>query len=198
MTDPENLMIFVQSLKGAPASVLLALGWARRPMSHQELQVWTRCGHRQVTFALQSLVAMGCVSARTLRGPWQLARGCQLPVLPVPLEGSALRALNDDDSLKDQDPFSAGKTLTTSAPGGQLLQALFAAGIREPTASELAALPHVTPEYVRLHTEQARQEGLKVGVAILRMRLAEPVPAEAAPRAEDAAEKIRRFMQGPA
>jgi hypothetical protein len=197
MNESAGFMIFVQSVKGAPASVLLALAFSRRAMSHQELQVWTRCGHRQVTFALRSLTAMGWVSARTTRGPWKLARGRQLPALQAPAEPSALRALSSDDSLTGDHSFSSEETLTTSAPSGQLMEALFEAGIQEPTASELAELPHVTPEYVIAHAEHARAEGLRVGAAIQRMRLAAPMPDPSTPRTDDAAEKIRRFLDGP-
>ena len=75
---------------------------------------------------------------------------------------------------------------------------MYAAGIREPTASELAELPHVTLAYLRAHIDGARANGLRIGAAIEAMRLQAPAPAIATPqdRQADVEEKIRRFMEG--
>lgn len=188
-------MTFVQSIKGAPASVLLALGFTRRPMSHQELQIWTRCGPAQITFALRSLTAAGWVSARTSRGPWSLANGRHVPVALNVDEANDFKSLNNDDGILEHQA-SDEQTLTTNGHRNQLLTALLEAGIEEPTASELASLPHVTPEYVRAHAAYARAEGLRVGAAIQRIRLAAPAPPPPRSRTDDAAEKIRRFKEG--
>ncbi len=80
----------------------------------------------------------------------------------------------------------------------QLLRAMHESGINEPTASELADLPHVTEEYVRAHVRGALAEHLRVGAAIERMRLGAPVPhapPEPRSRREEAREKMRRFME---
>ena len=194
--SPESLMVLVQSLKGAPGSVLLALSATRRYMTHQELQLWTRCGHNQVTLALRSLIQLGWVSMRSSRGPWVLVTRREIPALARFNDAIASKALNDDDGLltpPQEDP------LTTSASRRQLLEAIREAGIEEPTATELASLPHVTVEYVRGHVQGARAKGLRVGAAIERMRLASPIPAaaqEGRSRREVAAEKMRRFIDG--
>jgi hypothetical protein len=78
-SSTEQMMQFLQSIKGAPASVLLALALSGRSLSHRDLLAWTRCGHVQITSALRSLVAVGLVRALTFRGPWRLASGRQLP-----------------------------------------------------------------------------------------------------------------------
>jgi hypothetical protein len=196
-----HAMLFVQSMRGAPASVLLALGFAGRYMSQKELLLWTRCGHMQVAFALKTLAALGWVVARTSRGPWALAADRQLPVEPFFGDGSALKALNDND---DSDPPMAKENKSLSARREHLLQVLARHGIEEPTASELADLPYVTRDYVRAHIEAARTKGLRVGVAIQRMRMAVPAPPTPPSRKrqasrERAAEvegKIRRFIEG--
>ncbi|MFH1185183.1 MAG: hypothetical protein V1755_09115 [Chloroflexota bacterium] len=194
-TDPRQLMLFVQSIKGAPASVLLALGFTGRYMSHQELQVWTRCGHTQITVALRSLAALGWLSMRSTRGPWALAPERQLPVRLLPGGGSALKA---PGSSGDSINYPDRETTLLSAQKKQLLEALLQRGIREPTASELAELPHMTLEYLQAHVEAARAHGLRVGAAIEAMRLAAPPPTKPTPRDRQAEveEKIRRFMQG--
>lgn len=192
---PENLMLFVQSIKGAPASVLLALGFVGRYMSHKELQLWTRCGHTQISLALRSLMALGWIVGRSSRGPWALAAGRQLPVDPLLSEASALKALgSSSDSL---DALDKG-TVLPSARRRKLIEAMYKSGIREPTASELAELPHITLEYLNAHAQAARALGLKIGAAIEAMRLGAPAPAGPTPRNRQAEveEKIRRFREG--
>jgi hypothetical protein len=194
----QQSMLFVQALKGAPASVLLALAITGRFMSHKDLQLWTRCGHRQVTAALRTLEFAGWAIARTDRGPWAIAPGISVPVPSALQEGSALRALSSSsDSLNR----SREDSQVPSAPRGHVLEALREAGIREPTASELAALPHVTPEYVRAHILGARANGLRIGAAIEAMRLQAPPPAVPVPISPEARqaqteEQIRRFIEG--
>jgi hypothetical protein len=191
----QHPMLFVQALKGAPASVLLALAITGRFMSHKELQLWTRCGHRQVTAALRTLESAGWVIARTDRGPWAIAPGLVVPVPSALQEGSALRALSSSsDSLNT----TGEDSLLPSAPRGRVLEALRAAGIREPTASELAELPHVTVDYLRAHIQAARANGLRIGAAIEAMRLQAPPPYKpnAEARQAEVDEKIRRFKEG--
>ncbi len=197
--DDQDRMLFVQSAKGAPLSVLVALAWAGRYLSHRELQIWTRYGHVQITVALQSLTRLGWVWARTPRGPWRLASGHQVPLAFTPICTSALKALNDgDDTLREgQD---SKEPTPSSARSGELMKALADCRIWEPTASRIAALPHVTPEYIRAHVAQARREGLRVGAAIARIELGAPLPPggedQARSRQDDVDEKIRRFIEG--
>jgi hypothetical protein len=72
------------------------------------------------------------------------------------------------------------------------LRALRAAGIREPAASRLARLPHVTPEYIKTHVEQANAQGFELGTAIYRIQHAWPVRSRnEVPTVND---RIRRFL----
>ncbi len=192
----QNPMLFVQALKGAPASVLLALAITGRFMSHKELQLWTRCGKDQVTLALRTLTSLGWAAGRTFRGPWALARPLSLPPMSLPDPANPLKGLSSSsDSLNTTQeeevlqPIPSRKELTST---------MYAAGIREPTASELAELPHVTLAYLRAHIDGARANGLRIGAAIEAMRLHAPAPAIATPqdRQADVEEKIRRFMEG--
>jgi hypothetical protein len=196
--SPEQVMLFVQALRGAPASVLLALAFAGRFMSHKDLQLWTRCGKDQITLALRSLVQLGCVVARSTRGPWALARPLGIPgrdlfVLANPLKGPG----SGGDSLN----FTIEDSLPPNPSRKELHQTLLGAGIREPTASELAELPHVTTDYVHAHLHAARAHGLRLGAAIEAMRLAAPVPqlpsaASPADRLAQVEHKFRRFLEG--
>lgn len=70
------------------------------------------------------------------------------------------------------------------------LRALHKAGIREPAAARLARLPHVTPEYVTAHVEQANAQGFELGIAIYRIEHAWPVRRDV-PTVDD---RIRRFL----
>ena len=106
-SHPETSMTLVQSLKGAPASVLLALSATRRAMTHQELELWTRCGHHQITLGLRLLMKLGWVGGRSARGPWSLTAREGLPVSMCLKEAIASRALNDDDgslTLETEEP----------------------------------------------------------------------------------------------
>ena len=192
---PERMMLLVQSLRGAPASVLLALAVTGRFMSHKELQLWTRCGKDQVTFALRSLVHLGWAAARTSRGPWVLVRPLDFPPVEGASPANPLKGLSSGiDSLN----LSTQGTLLLSPSTKELLEAMYASGIREPTASELSELPHVTLEYLQAHIAGARALGLSVGSAIEAMRLGAPAPSRPAShdRQAEVADKIRRFMEG--
>lgn len=50
-----------------------------------------------------------------------------------------------------------------------ILTALDEAGIREPARSRLAALTHITPELIRAHVENVREERARPGAAIYRI-----------------------------
>lgn len=188
-------MQFLQSIKGAPASILLALALAGRALSVKDLQTWTRCGHSQITNSLRSLVAAGWVRARTFRGPWALASGRQLPFDFFSSGTSALKALSSgSDTLN----YTREGTLLPSARREHILKALYECGVREPTASELAELPHMTPEYLASHVQAARANGLRIGSAIQNMRLGAPPLHAPTPKSRQAQvdEMVRRFREG--
>lgn len=191
----QHPMLFVQSLKGAPASVLLALAIAGRFMSHQELQLWTRCGHTQVTMALRQLQTLGWARARSRRGPWVLADGFGVTTPFLFSSRSALKALNDND---DSPNHIEEDSSSSSARREQLRRVMEQQGIEDPTASELIDLPYVTEEYILGHVRAARSKGLTLGAAIERMRLGGSPPAipVARSRQADQEEKMRSFREG--
>ena len=80
----------------------------------------------------------------------------------------------------------------------ETLEALREVGIHDPAASRLARLPHISAEYIRAHVERARAEGRGLGAAIFRMQRGWRVTAKQSlsDRQAEAAEKIRRFVEG--
>ena len=77
-------LAFLRSIKGAPASVLLALLFNRRPMTNQELQRWTGYSDQSVTQATRLLMDLGWVIAHGPRGPWSLNARRQWPLMHAP------------------------------------------------------------------------------------------------------------------
>ncbi len=72
-------------------------------------------------------------------------------------------------------------------------------GILDPTATRLAELPHMTPEYIHAHVDAALRQGLQLGAAIARMELGETPPSaeeEKRSRQAEVEEKMRRFIEG--
>lgn len=192
----QHPMLFVQALKGAPASVLLALAVTGRFMSHKELQLWTRCGKNQVTFALQALTHLGWVMGRTFRGPWALARPLAIPSVDLLDPANPFKGLSSSsDSLNTT---QEEEILQPSPRKRELIETMYAAGIREPTATELAELPHVTLEYLQAHIKATREHGLLIGAAIQAMRLQAPPPHKpsADARQQEVDDMIRRFREG--
>jgi hypothetical protein len=58
----------------------------------------------------------------------------------------------------------------------RVLETLHAAGIGEPTASRLAALPHITNEYAQAHIKKAKEDKIATGLLIHRMKYHDPQP----------------------
>lgn len=197
----ENPITFLRSIRGAPACVLWALIITRRPMTNLEVQRWTGYGHDSVTPALRLLVDLGWVSARSPRGPWCLAAGRQLPMMQIPetelggasgaaeiensesgfpalpLSSSCSSNIEGATDIEQQEQLNAGfPHLHGHKPAcSEALRALLQAGIREPKASALARLAHVTPEYVRAHVRKALEQGHALGTAIHRIERAWPL-----------------------
>lgn len=176
----ENPLTFVRSLKGAPASILWAFFFTRQAMTALELQEWTGYKGDNVTVALRLLVNLGWLTARTPRGPWCLADGRQLPLMDIAQALPNGFAKGESDLIGVSSSSSSRRGFVTSyLPQEQdehdesdligVMAALDAAGIREPKRSRLAQLPHVTPDLIRAHVEQARREGMPLGTAIHRI-----------------------------
>jgi hypothetical protein len=184
----ENPLTFVRSLKGAPASVFLALLFARHPMTNRELQRWTGYSEQSISQAAHLLVDLGWLSALGPRGPWTLGDGRQLPLMAsLPAEVPAAAPVNNHvEPPHDAEEMEDANVVKT-------LYALYDAGIHEPTAGRLARLPDVTPDYVAAHVELANAQGYGLGVAIHRIEHAWPLPEKKAVLTVE--DRIRKFLE---
>ncbi len=215
MTTFENLLTFVRSIKGAPASVLWALVFTRHPMTNQELQRWTGYSPDSITRATQVLLDLGWLVALSPYGPWALAPGRQLPlmempsvsaeslpsgsdILGTPLSSSSIvddptPQVTEEETKEQNDPQKTAPPEDVEDENFvKTVQALYDAGIREPTAGRLARLPHVNPEYVAAHVEQANAQGFQLGTAIYRIEHGWPLPDRKAVLTVD--DKIKKFL----
>ena len=182
----ENLVTFVRTMKGAPASVLLALMFSRQPLTNRELQRWTGYSDDTVSQATRLLVDLGWITARGPHGPWCFSAGRRLPLF----EGSGKQLPGATAS-----PFSVptGNAKLADEDVACNLRALYDAGVRDPIAMRLARLPHVSPDYVAAHVERSLAEGATLGTAIYRIQHAWPVPRR---RSDVSVEdQIRRFLR---
>jgi hypothetical protein len=200
-------MTFVQSIKGAPASVLLALGFTRRPMTSRELRDWTGYSDKSVADATRRLADLGWIKAYSRYGPWSMAPGRPLvdprisaaphlfsePSGGISGDPSGISAPEDgisasssssgylDANHSSHDPLPLELETAEIPPFehsfSDNLQALLDAGIGEPAASRLARMPHVTPAYVRDHVEQVLEERKGLGAAIYRMQCGWAAPS---------------------
>jgi hypothetical protein len=171
MMQFENPTTFVRAMKGAPISILVAFTFCRQAMTALELQEWTGYRGDAITPAIRLLVSTGWLTARSPRGPWCLCEGRQVPLQNVEsvLNGylpssssSSNRKLNlpsnhEEEQEEDESVLNG------------LMAALDAVGIREPKRSQLAKLPHVTPELISAHVRQCKAEGHPLGTAISRI-----------------------------
>jgi hypothetical protein len=219
-----DLMLLVQSIRGAASSVLWALMITRIPMTNRELQDWTGYSERSITNATRRLVELGWINSYSRFGPWSVAAGRRLLAIcasastepfadPTAISdastvisassssssGTYLESTNLEDKellLEGESAESGPKFPPSRHDFSENLHALMEAGIREPAASMLASLPHVTPAYVREHVEQVLAEGQKLGAAIYRMRRGWLPPTKKRGRQAEVAERIRRFAEG--
>jgi hypothetical protein len=213
-------------MKGAAHTVLAVLAYNARPMSNRDLQQWTGYHADTITRVLRDLMQMGWVTARSPNGPWSLRGGRRVPGI-----GSRQAASENSARASEKSGQASGKSAAESGNSGfpkesdsglveeeemdnqlplgqrdadETRRALREAGIEDPWLSRLAAMPHMTPEYVRGHVDQALAEGRSVGAAIWRMRQRWRVPRgrpqEGKPRMtrrQVVEEQIRRFIEGP-
>ena len=185
----ENPMTFCRAIKGAPASVLWALMFTQHMMTALELSEWTGYKGDNLTIATRLLVNLGWVVARSPRGPWGLADGRQLPLMP------GIEQLSGFEN-PDSDLIGVGDLLSSSSSLNHMhstteellkeeqetnesdligfvkenLAACDNAGIREPKRTLISRLIHVTPDYIEGHTRQAQSEGVHLGTAIHRIQ----------------------------
>lgn len=182
----ENLVTFLRSMKGAPASVLLALIFSRKSLTDRELQRLTGYSDDTITQATRLLVDLGWITASSPRGPWCLAAARQLPLLDR-ADQQLPRVTTSPVLVHTEMSNPAAEHVARN------LRALYDAGVREPIATRLARLPHVNPEYVAAHVKHALAQRATLGTAIYRIQHAWPLPPRRRERSVE--EQIRRFLR---
>lgn len=184
-------------LKGAAGAVLGVLrasgGYARR----YDLMAWTGYGTHSVSSALRRLGAMGLITARTSRGPW-----CAVSVQDVQLPGAAPSNVRISRNSPPPSSSCSPSIVESSqdredeeqrgANFAQSYRALRQAGIFEPSASQLARLPYVNPQYIAAHVEAALKAGYGLGTAIYRMRHGWDAPPRVGARRKEEDPVIQR------
>lgn len=83
---------FLKSLKGAPASILIALALTGVSLTNQDLQMVTGYSDKPVTKGLALLELHGLAQNNGIHYGWSLPQGVQLPLFPSALLGRESRS----------------------------------------------------------------------------------------------------------
>ncbi|NPV75320.1 MAG: hypothetical protein HPY59_02990 [Anaerolineae bacterium] len=177
----------LRTLKGPPLAVLIALMIAGQPVQNDWLARVTGYTDKPVRQALELLKDYGMVT-RNGRYAWQVAGSVQqLPFLAGSQNYLESPAEEDQPGWKNSEslttttativdcgdkPQQKQKNLKTSRKNSDfdIKKCLYDAGIREPTLSQLEALPWVTLDYVQAMVKQARREKIGTGLLVHRIR----------------------------
>jgi len=191
----ENPQTFVRSIKGAPASVLFALFFVRRPMTGQELQRWTGYGDDNITNAVHLLTDLGWLVAITPRGPWSLSgKSRQLPLVNffeetesdlIGIEPTTTTyridsgLIVESSSKSKPSPIKSESHLNPNYAAN--LKACKKGGIGQPAAGLISDLVDdesgpMTPELIADHIKAAGRDN--IGLAIRRLQGFELVPVK--------------------
>jgi hypothetical protein len=178
----------VRELKGAPLACFMLLLLSGSPVSNEWLCRMSGYTDKPVAQAMKLLSGPEYQIARRSRGGWVLSQTFQF-------------VLGQEESRKNSVPTTTTYINTTnlneevvvvsrknSDSDDEAYNANIAVckelGIGEPSASQLAEMEHVTPEFIRAHV-QGLQKGETKGLAIIRIRnnelpfvAAEDQPAE--------------------
>ena len=168
-------LIRARALSGAACKVLICMLLARSALDLADLQRWAGLERHTLSAALQLLKDLDLVVKQT--GPqgralWFPKGETLLPTMegipPSLLSSSSSSNSRESTSQAEEEEEEGGIPSTEERRANHA--ALLIAGVREPAASELAALRWVTPDYINAHTERTRLDGMPLGTAIYRMR----------------------------
>ena len=177
----------LRAIRGAPITCLMALWVIGKPATKEQIADETGYQSGAVHVALRVLqrfnLALALPDGRHPR--WALTANS--PQLPL---GWLVEQVSRDnrESTPPTTTRSIGGDLSTgqveeaevSRDNRESLEALAQAGIGEPTRSRLAALPHVTPAYVRAHVARLRRERRtdQTGLLVHRIQQADLAPLD--------------------
>ncbi len=169
---PDEIRVF-RAIKKTAAIYLLLVRLAR-PAGEVELARILEMDPETARIHLNSLAAIGLLLRGSVHAGWRLST----------LGGGLLNGENAefDPTTTAEEIQESNQVMAAAeeeAETGRFFkarQALRECGIGEPTASRVAALRHVTPEFIRAHGLKARQEGSPSGLLVHRIRCGDPAP----------------------
>ncbi|MCC7188789.1 MAG: MarR family transcriptional regulator [Anaerolineales bacterium] len=168
-----DVNIFLQSLQGKQATLVLAFLCIRRAMTLDELETCTGLNNDTVRSAVKGLASKGLLAMQ--RG--EHGRQTWLP------SGDTFfgRLFGQNPKISDSGSSSSSKLqVSSNLPQEQeesaesekigfCLAACDEFGIREPKRGKISRLSHVTPEFIKAHVMQVQDEHLPLGTAIHRI-----------------------------
>jgi hypothetical protein len=174
----ENPIKLLRMLKGAPLSVLLAVTWSGQAVTNGWLASVTGYTDKTVASALILLKEYDMIT--NTRTGWMIAKGTQLKLgfsgnsdtfvrLSRNNSDSSSSLIKESVEIYSEEQQEESEKFRINPLFESNLVACLTSKIREPKASILADLPHVTPEYIYAHTQTARLEGNVIGTAIYRI-----------------------------
>jgi hypothetical protein len=174
----ENPIKLLRMLKGAPLSVLLAVTWSGQAVTNGWLASVTGYTDKTVASALILLKEYDMIT--NTRSGWMIAKGTQLKLgfsgnsdtfvqLSRNNSDSSSSLIKESVEIYSEEQQEESEKFRINPLFESNLVACLTSKIREPKASILADLPHVTPEYIYAHTQTARLEGNLIGTAIYRI-----------------------------
>lgn len=171
--ERDQVTMFLQSLRGNQALIVLAYLAVRRALTIEELEGMTGLHNDTVRAAVRGLAAKGFLHKQTGehgRQTW------------LPMADTFFGALLGQNPKTSDSGSSSSRVVTNSLPlqeeqeertesenFGLCRRACDEVGIREPKRSQIAQLEHVTPEFIRAHVAQVKSEGFPIGTAIYRI-----------------------------
>ncbi len=187
----ENPMTFIRAIKGAPSSILWALIFTKSAMTGKELASWTGYGDDNITNGLHLLTELGWVVAHSSRGPWSLAEGRQLPLMPFSMfdESEKIGLATSTTTLIEEENNYIGRSRSKElkAPRSPIksdsrknpnfeanLKACRHCGIGDPKATSISDMlfhtgEPVTPDFIQAHVDSLHKDEV-IGLAIVRIQ----------------------------
>lgn len=186
MTQPTFSISLIRELRGSPLTVLIAILLLEQsgqvPVTAQALKDATGYKDHTVTDSLRTLENPTRQLITRVNGGWRMTTAFQLPLTFEPgetqnrdIRGFALSSCSSSNrkSKKLLEEEEEERTEIRDIRGFDTFRANYkkaiSLNIRDPKASLIAALPHVTPEYIQAHVDLARDDGHPLGTAIYRI-----------------------------
>ena len=176
---------FLQSLRGAQATVFLAYLLVRHAMTVRELCDTTGLSDDAIRTGVRGLEAKELLFKQVgehgriswvLRGEtfFGLSLESQNPEKPDSVSSCSSSSRGEFLSLPSEEEQEQEELLPESGKTGSCIRDCLKVcdelGIREPKRSIISQMRHVTPDLIRAHVKQACDEGRALGTAIYRLQ----------------------------